>query len=315
MRRRLLATSLGCVMLASLASACESGETTLYASFPDVGDLVAHHAVQIADVRVGEVGSISMTPTYRAFVQMRLRPGIRVPADSIAIVRTTSLLGEKFIELQPGSADSARTGPFLHDGDEVGRGIVAPDLESVAQDAIGVLGAVRAGDVATLVDTGARAFGPRTKELRSLIADLARVNATLAGHTKGVGGAVDHLGAAAATLAKSADQLRALLGNLAGTTTVLADNRGRVVGALSQIDRLARSLNVVLDPNFERIDTQLRQINGVVQELAGSQTEVDSLVRWLETWFTGLPKTIPGDWTQVYLWIVPEALDVHRGQK
>jgi phospholipid/cholesterol/gamma-HCH transport system substrate-binding protein len=311
--KRSLAVLVVGAALACGTMACGRSGTTLFATFDDVGDLVPHHAVQIADVRVGEVTKITMTPSFRAEVEMRIAPGIRVPADSIAIVRTTSLLGEKFIELRPASQAAAKTGPFLQDGATITDTAVAPELESVTQDAISLLGAVRSSDMATLVNTGAQGFGGQSAKLRSLIGDLAKINATLRGHDSSIAGAIDGLGQAASTLAKSDDQLSALLSNLAGTTTVLSNSRTQAIDALTQIDRLARSLNVVLQPDFGRLQTNLRDLNAVVARLNGHQTDINNLVTYLEQFAKLTPEDIPGDFSQVYAWLIPQMLDTRAG--
>ena len=107
-RRRPLAAM---ALLAVLAAGCTlpgrvEGPVEVTATFDDVGDLVAGHSVQVADVRVGSVVGIELTDDYRAHVTMSLRDGLEVPADSEAILRTTSLLGEKFIELRAPEGDA-----------------------------------------------------------------------------------------------------------------------------------------------------------------------------------------------------------------
>ena len=307
--KRIVVILLAAAALACSTVACSRSGTTVYATFDDVGDLVPHHAVQIADVRVGQVTKITMTPTFRARVQMRLNAGIRVPVDSMAIVRKTSLLGEQFIEIRPVSTSVTTSGPFLPDGAQIANTAVAPDLEGVTEEAIGLLGAVRASDMATLVNTGAQGFGGQSAKLRTLIGDLAKINAELRGHDASIGGAVDNLSSAAATLARSDDQLSALLGNLAGTTTVLTKSRTQAVDALTQIDRLARSLNVVLQPDFDRLQTQLHDLNAVVAQLNGHQTDINNLITYLQAFTQAIPEAIPGDFSQVYVWLIPQMLD------
>ena len=48
----------------------------LTAVFTDVGDLVAGHSVQVADVRVGSITGIELTDDYQAKVTMRIKDGL-----------------------------------------------------------------------------------------------------------------------------------------------------------------------------------------------------------------------------------------------
>ena len=73
--------------------------------FEDSSDLVVNHSVQVADVRVGSISGIELTEDFHALVTMDLRDGLELPADSVAVLRQTSLLGEKFVEIRPRTED------------------------------------------------------------------------------------------------------------------------------------------------------------------------------------------------------------------
>src|SRR5580765_1888917 len=111
-------------VLATLLTACSGGTYSVTATFDDVGDLQKSGAVQVADVRVGRIASIKLTPEFRAKVTLAIDGKVHVPKDSKALVRTTSLLGEKFIELRPNGPPTQ--GPFLVNGDVVRRTEQAP---------------------------------------------------------------------------------------------------------------------------------------------------------------------------------------------
>src|SRR5207248_4161754 len=89
------------LVMATLLAACGSGTYKVTATFDDVGDLQKSGGVQVADVRVGKIASISLTPDFRAKVSMAINRSVHIPKDSEALIRTTSLLGEKFVELHP----------------------------------------------------------------------------------------------------------------------------------------------------------------------------------------------------------------------
>ena len=82
-----------------------SGPVQLEATFDDVGDLVVDHAVEVADVRVGRVAHIELTDDFHALVTLEVQDDLQLPVDSVAVLRQTSLLGEKFIELRPRRSD------------------------------------------------------------------------------------------------------------------------------------------------------------------------------------------------------------------
>lgn len=100
---------------------------TLHARFASVGDLDKGSPVKIAGVTIGRVGDIRLVD-YVAEVELRVDAAIEVPADSIASIRTTGLLGQSYVSLSPGgSAES------LGEGGRIAQTEPAIDLASLLQ--------------------------------------------------------------------------------------------------------------------------------------------------------------------------------------
>lgn len=303
--RRLTKTVIGPVVLGAFLAGCGGGGMKVTATFDDVGDLQPRHSVQVADVRVGQIRSIKLTDDFKALVTMSINRGVDIPENSEALLRTTSLLGEKFVEIRP--RGNPTDPPFLQDGSVLEATAQAPELEFVAEEAVQVLGAINATDVATLAETGAQAFEGRGDDLRGLIDDLATISSTFAERAGSITDVIDNLDATAATLAAGDDDINRLLGNLATTSQILSDNRQRTVDALAQLSRLAAVQNSVLGRYRGDIERQIRQADRIVAEVAGQTGELANLVDWLRGFAVNVPRAIPGDFTQVYMWLVPAA--------
>ena len=82
------------------------GGLTLTARFDDIGGLSARSPVKIAGVRVGRVQSINLDDDLRARVRMDLDPTLELSIDTAAAIRTSGLLGDQFIALEPGAEDA-----------------------------------------------------------------------------------------------------------------------------------------------------------------------------------------------------------------
>jgi len=90
------------------------GNLKLTASFGETGDLSVRAPVVIAGVRVGEVSKISLDDNFRAKVEMLLDSKLQLPSDTMASIVTSGMLGDKFIELSPGSDDTMlKTGDHM----------------------------------------------------------------------------------------------------------------------------------------------------------------------------------------------------------
>lgn len=298
---------LGLVVLALVAASCAlpgnvSGSRHISAVFEDVGDLVVGHSVQVADVRIGSVTRIELTEDYDAEVTMSIKDGIFVPRESRALLRTTSLLGEKFIELRPLDPDDPMAGTDLVDGDVIADAAEAPELEFVTEQAVELLGAVVATDVATLVETGSIGFGGRGAELTSLLRDLGTVTGTLADQTDELVRIIDALEGATGTLSASAGDLDQLLVNLSRTAEVLADNRDVAIESIRELTRLAKVQNDnILGPYLAEVDTQIKQVDAILVEVGRNQAQVAELLGWVAQFADKVPRGIPDDFAQVFL--------------
>lgn len=307
--RRLAALVAGAVLVAGCALPGNvKGSREITATFDDVGDLVTGHSVQVADVRIGSITGIELTDDYQALVTMSIKDDVFIPRESRAILRTTSLLGEKFVELRP-MGDDPMAGTDLADGDVIEATGTAPELEFVAERAIEILGSVVSSDIATLVETGAVGFGGRAAELTTIVDNLSVITGTLADQTDELVRIIDALDGATATLAASAPDIDTLLINLAETATVLADNRDEAIDAVEQLTRLAQVQNDnVFEPYLAQVDTQIKQLDAILAEVDRDQGQVAELLFWLSQFADVLPKAAPNDFAQVYGLVEVEGL-------
>ncbi|MDQ1412699.1 MAG: phospholipid/cholesterol/gamma-HCH transport system substrate-binding protein, partial [Acidimicrobiaceae bacterium] len=248
-----------------------------------------------------------LTKDFQSEVKLRINNSVRIPKNSEAILRTTSLLGERFVELRPLAAPSQA--PFLQNGDKVPNSVQQPELEVVADTAVKLLGAVTATDVQTIVTTGAQGFGGRGPQLGVLIGDLNQISGTLATRTKEIGEVIDSLDHATQTLAAGAPDLSNLLSNLAVTTTLLATDRNQAVTALASLTHLAEAADYSLNKYQADIDREIKQVDAVTATIVGSLGDLQVLLDWLQRFSTDFPKGIYGNYGGIYLRVVPFLLD------
>ena len=113
MRRNVIETVLGAVVLLVagffLAFAYKSADLhkvegySLTANFNSIGGLQNGADIRISGVKVGSVAGLSLDPaTFLAVVHLTLDPSIKLPRDTVALVASESLLGGKYLSLEPG---------------------------------------------------------------------------------------------------------------------------------------------------------------------------------------------------------------------
>ena len=77
------------------------------AEFTSASGLKKGAHVEIAGVSVGKVTNIIFNPeTYLAEVHIAIEDSIQVPDDSIASIRTSGIIGDKFLKISPGGSDN-----------------------------------------------------------------------------------------------------------------------------------------------------------------------------------------------------------------
>lgn len=110
------------------AGSLPSGETYLIESrFTNAGGLHAGSSVLLSGVTVGRVEEIRMEPSdFSAIVTLRLLSTLRLPSDSMASIKTSGLIGDKFVSLSPGAEED-----YLTPGARIIMTESAVDLESL----------------------------------------------------------------------------------------------------------------------------------------------------------------------------------------
>ncbi len=80
---------------------------TLFARFDHIDGLGIGNDVRLAGVKVGSVNQERIDPrTFQAIVGFSVRDDIKLPKDSAAIITSESLLGGKYLSLQPGGDEA-----------------------------------------------------------------------------------------------------------------------------------------------------------------------------------------------------------------
>ncbi len=100
---------------------------TVHARFSSITGLRVGAEVEIAGVPVGRVAAITLAPDRPvAMVSLRMKEGVHLTDDVIASVKTSGLIGDKYIKLSPGGSEDQ-----LGEGDEITETESAIDIESL----------------------------------------------------------------------------------------------------------------------------------------------------------------------------------------
>ena len=84
---------------------------TLYARFSSVSGLRVDSPVEIDGIEVGRVEQLNIDQDKQmAVVKLRIEKGINVYEDATASIKTSGLIGDKLIKIDPGGGDILKPG-------------------------------------------------------------------------------------------------------------------------------------------------------------------------------------------------------------
>jgi virulence factor Mce-like protein len=140
---------------------------TIKVMFRDVLDLVPQSTVKVNDVTVGKVKKVELKG-YVAKITVEIPKNVDLPDNARAEIRQTSLLGEKFVQLEkptdPGSGK-------LSNGDTIGLDRTGrnPEVEEVLGALSLLLNGGGVGQLKTIVSEINNTLGGRESEVRSVL--------------------------------------------------------------------------------------------------------------------------------------------------
>jgi len=105
----------------------DGGTYDIEARFTNASGLHRGGSVVLAGVTVGRVEDVRMDPAdYSAIATLRVLSLVKLPTDSMASIKTSGLIGDKFVALSPGAEDT-----YLNPGERITMTESAVDLESL----------------------------------------------------------------------------------------------------------------------------------------------------------------------------------------
>lgn len=299
-RLKTLALALGLMLLTSscavlgFAGGCDG--TAIIGIFEEVGDLVENANVQSSDVEIGTVQKIELDG-WNAKVSMCIDPSEKIPEDSKLVVRTTSLLGEKFVDVQAQTTGA----PYLEDGaildtDQTGK---ATELEEVFAKLASVLGTGNLEQINRFTSAQATILRDNAGELREVLRRLRRFTDVLAGRSDQIASSVDSLDSVAQTVLGDRSVLESFLASFADSSKVLNRQREGLELLLVTLEEFTNVSVRLLDQTEEGVNRQLQDLRPVLSTAVANSENLRRGLQTLATFSEWFPETAPGDYVQL----------------
>jgi phospholipid/cholesterol/gamma-HCH transport system substrate-binding protein len=274
---------------------------SLTIEFTDVVDLVPQSLVKVADVPVGTVSDIEVGPDWTAQVTVLVNGDVVLPPDVNARVRTTSLLGEKFVELlaprdpAPGRIADGATIPLL-------RTSRAAEVEEVLGALSLLLNGGGVAQIRTIASELNQALTGNEEEIRALLDDLDVLVGALDEHKGEITRAIDEINRLSGTLRDRRGQIETALEDLSPGLRELEDQRAKLVDMLQALDRLSGVATDVVKRSHDDVVADLELLRPVLAKLVEAGPDLVNSLSLLPTFpfSDGTVDAFAGDYANLY---------------
>lgn len=281
----------------------QRGGYVLHATFDDIKTLSRGADVRVAGVRVGEVEETRLVGG-RGELVLRIREEQELPADTVASIAMSSLLGQNYIALRYGRAED-----MLADGGRIDTQ-PAMDINDVLGQ-IGDLGEKISGIADTFSEFGGEEFDDFIRNLsglvtdnresiRGIVANLEDVTDKLnndegtLGKLINDGEAYDELLMTVAEIRGAATDARSALGNVQGMFDRIESGEG-TLGKLLVDDSIALELEMTM-ANLNDFSNKLNSGEGTLGKLVTDDelyTELQSILQQAQKALDGMGEAGP----------------------
>lgn len=235
---------------------------TINAYLDDAGGLLVGSPVQVAGVKIGQVEAIQLEGR-RARVRLSIFTRYTLRADASVEVKSLGILGDKLINIQPGSESAIP----LQDGDTIALTLPGASLDNLVDNLGAILNDLRSVTAALRNTLGGEAGEERLESIlnstNAATRDLARITAT----------AESRLGGILSNLSSFSHDLQGLG----------AENRTAIGSIVENLDYFTSDLRGITTENRERFTQILRNLDIFLSALATDGPQITADLRALIT--------------------------------
>jgi phospholipid/cholesterol/gamma-HCH transport system substrate-binding protein len=257
---------------------------TVQVEFLDALDLVQQSGVRVADVPVGRVEKIELGDDWTARVTISVNGDVELPANSVAAIQQSSLLGEKYVELAPPGNQEPEGS--LREEPEIPLERTNRNVE--VEELLGAMSLVLNGGGLAQLQTINRELGEALEGRESAIkATLTELDTFIGGLDQQkveINRALDSADALAATLAERTATIENALDTIAPGLEVLDEQRGLLVSMLEGLARLGEVGTRVIEQSAENTVADLQLLQPILTQLAAAGPDLAGSLPLLVTY-------------------------------
>lgn len=318
MRHQRIWATAAVVLIASGASGCgfrglnslplpgtqdRNGANVFHIEIANVGMLESNSPVLVADVVVGTVGAMRLRD-WHADVEVFVRPDVAVPANAVATVGQTSLLGSMHLELDPpvGVPPAGRLQPGATI--PLSKSSTYPSTERTLSTLSAVVNGGGLGQIGDVIRNANTALSGRQNQVRDLLRRLDTFVGTLDSQRADLIEMIHQLNRFTGTFAQQQEVISRALHHVPAALDVLIRERPRIVAALEKLRTLSESTTDLINAAQDDLVTNLRNLEPTVKALADVGPELDTALAFAVTYpysQSYIDRAVRGDYVNMFL--------------
>ncbi|MCA9772394.1 MAG: MCE family protein, partial [Myxococcales bacterium] len=251
----------------------------LVTSFENASGLTKGSAVTVAGVIVGEVDDVRLE-RGRARVRLRIYEGNFVPRGSTTQIGARGLIGEKFVQINPGPPENE---PYAT-GEAIPESAGSSNLDQVLATANDMLGDLREVSRSLRNVLGGPEGEGALREIVSNLRDITgSVNRTLEANDQRIDRIIENVEKLSDTLARISEENRTgLRGTVDNMEALTATLRQELPDLMVNLRQISGNLNRVVGDNTDNMDETLENLRSATGKLDSTLASVGSIAKKID---------------------------------
>jgi phospholipid/cholesterol/gamma-HCH transport system substrate-binding protein len=279
-----------------------SGADIYHVEIANVGTLESNSPVMIDDVVVGSVGKMTVQG-WHADVEISVKPDVIIPANAVASVGQTSLLGSMHLAVDPplGQPQTGRLQPGATIG--LNRSSTYPSTEQTLSSLSAVVNGGGLGQIGDIIHNFNAALSGRQDQVRDLITRLDTFVGMLDAQHDTIIASVQSLNRLAATFADQRDVITRALRKIPPALDVLNQEQPRITTALDKLRVFSDTASGLVNDTQADLVKNLQNLEPTIKALADIGPDLDAALAHATVYPYGqsfIDRAVRGDYVNFY---------------
>ncbi|MDT7755735.1 MAG: phospholipid/cholesterol/gamma-HCH transport system substrate-binding protein [Mycobacterium sp.] len=279
-----------------------SDAVVYHVQIANIATLESNSPVLMNDVVIGSVGKMHVQD-WHADVDISVKPDVVVPANAVASVGQTSLLGSMHLALNPplGQQPTGKLPP----GSTIGLNDAStyPTTEQTLSSLSVVVNAGGLGQFGDIVHTFNQALSGREQDWRELFTQLDQFIGTLDRQRQSLVATIEALNRIASTFAGRRDSINQALQRIPRALAVLDRARPQLTTALTKLGKFSDTANRLVNDSQADLVNNLKDLAPTIKALGDAGPDLDQMLAYATVFPYGqdlIDRAVRGDFLNLF---------------